>query len=316
LMTACSPRRLQTTSPYFVVTTLDSHAENNVELTMLVPLINATFTPRLTPLRLPMTTQNPSSPSRLTLGLVLLFSLTLLFAGCATPGPNHTYVAPADSQGDAPILDFSTNAAVVEIPAWLKPGEQLTGVAYDPFTDHLFLRLAPGNLVRVIDRPARKIFREFTATGVPATRGGDLAIRSRDRHLFFAHPTEPSVIETTLTGEFVREIKLENQRVPPPGLAYDQVNNLLLTVNGGDLDYISFYALDGHRLRGVALGHLVMKTALAYDSAASEFYIPLLQESAIGVFDLHGELLRKIPVPPGQSRAHLDVGPRSFFRVF
>lgn len=275
---------------------------------MLVPLMNATFMTRLTPKPLRKTNRKPSAGTAL---LAVLLGL----AGCMTPGPNHVYLAPASGES-ATILDLAEGQPEVEVPAWLAPADRVLGVAYDPFTDHLFLRLAPGNQVRVVDRPARSIKREFEVAGLPATGGGDLAIRSRDRHLFFGHPTEPVIVESTLYGEFVRRIPLEGMSAPPAGLAYDQRSNQLLTLAGGDLTTVSVYDLDGHRLRGIGLSRNVRLGALAYDSVAAELYVLMADTSAIGVFDLQGELRRQIPVPSAPHRPFLDVGPRSFLRVF
>ncbi len=276
---------------------------------MLVPLMNATFMTRLTPKPRRKTTRKPSA------GAALLLAGLLGLSGCMTPGPNHVYLAPASGEG-ASILDLAEGQPEVEVPTCLASGERVLGVAYDPFTDHLFLRLAPGNHVRVVDRPARSIKREFEVAGLPPTGGGDLAIRSRDRHLFFVHPTEPALVESTLYGEFVRRIPLEGMSVPPAGLAYDQQHNQLLTLTGGDLATISVFDLDGHRLHGISLGRNVLPGTLAYDSEAAELYVALEGEHAVGVFDLTGALRRKLPIPAAPDRPFLDVGPRSFLRVF
>src|SRR6185436_8779329 len=133
---------------------------------MLVPLMNATFIRRCT-----------GHAARVTMRKVgksgLKPALLLALAGCATPGPWHVYL------GDAPaptvVVDVSGDART-EVPSFLEPEDQLTGLAYDPFTDHLFLRLAPGNKIRVVDRPARAIKREFTIESLSTTGGGDLAV--------------------------------------------------------------------------------------------------------------------------------------------
>ena len=243
----------------------------------------------------------------------LAFSLTLLaLAGCATPGPNHTYVA---ATGPAPILDLTAGAALVEVPSHLRADDDIYGIAYDPFTDHLFLRIAPGNFIRVIDRPARAIKRNFKVEDLPEGPG-DLAIRSSDRHLFFVHPTDPVLVESTLFGKHVRDVPLEMLQGPPAGVAYDQKLDQFLILRSGDLASVTTYALDGKRLGAVGLDRNVLLTALAFDSVAREIYVPLQDESAIGVFDLKGHLLHALPVPATQSRDHVDVGPRSLIRLF
>jgi hypothetical protein len=266
--------------------------------------------PRLTGQTARVTTRNPRSRAAF---LAALACLALTGAGCSTPGPNHTYVA---ASGDATILDFSAGAPIAKVPSYLFFLNDLYGIAYDPFTDHLFLRTVPGNFIRVIDRPARTIKYDFTVEGLPAKPGGDLAIRSRDRHLFFVKPSEPVLVETTLRGKHVRDIKLESLYEPPSGVAYDQKLDRFLVLTGGDLSKITAYSLDGKRLGAVGLDRNVLLTALAFDSVAREFYVPLHDESAIGVFNLKGNFLRAIPVPATQNRDCVDVGPRSFIRVF
>ncbi|MFA6287545.1 MAG: hypothetical protein WC661_09185 [Opitutaceae bacterium] len=267
--------------------------------------------PRLTDRTARVTTRNPRSHAVLlaaALGCVALGA-----GGCSTPGPNHTYVA---ATGDEPILDLSDGAPIARIPSYLFSVNELYGIAYDPFTDHLFLRVAPGNFIRVIDRPARAIKYDFTAEGLPAKGGGDLAIRSRDRHLFFVHPTEPVLVETTLRGKHIRDIKLESLYQSPSGVAYDQKLDRLFILTGGDLSKVTAYSLDGKRLGAVGLDRNVLLTSLAFDSVAREFYVPLQDESAIGVFNLKGNLVRAIPLRWGQNRDHVDVGPRSLIRLF
>jgi len=245
-------------------------------------------------------------------GLLILPVILLALAGCATPGPNHTYVA---ATGAAPILDLATGVSMTEAPSHLRAADDIYGIAYDPFTDHLFLRIAPGNFIRVIDRPARAIKYDFKVEGLPEGPG-DLAIRSRDRHLFFVHPTKPVLVESTLFGKHVRDIPLEALQGPPAGVAYDQKLNRFLILTGGDLASVATYSLDGKRLGAVALDRNVLLTALAFDSVAREIYVPLHDESAIGVFDLKGHLLRALPIPAAHGRDHVDVGPRSFIRLF
>src|SRR5476649_2756664 len=79
-------------------------------------------------------------------------------AGCATPGALHVYSLA--SAAHETVHDTGPEGAT-DVPSFIAPDEILTGLAYDPFTDHFFLRLAPGNHFRVVDRPARTIKREF-----------------------------------------------------------------------------------------------------------------------------------------------------------
>ncbi|HEY9247866.1 MAG TPA: hypothetical protein VIO38_01995 [Rariglobus sp.] len=238
--------------------------------------------------------------------------LVLALAGCATPGPTHAYLA---SRAEDPILDLLPGSPDAKVPTYLGAMNELYGIAYDPFTDHLFLRVLPGDFIRVIDRPAGKIKRSFFVESLPPGRG-DLAIRSRDRHLFFADPARPAIIETTLFGRPVRTILLDGLQGPPAGVAYDQRRDRLLILAGGDLARVSAYDLSGKRLSGVSLDRNVRLVSLAYDSVASEFYVPLLDPPVVGVFDVQGRLVRTVGDPSGGAHDFVDVGPRSLLRLF
>src|SRR5436190_17530024 len=151
---------------------------------MLVPLMNATFIPRWTRRNARMTTRKAERPPRggFESGLKpALLCVALALGGCATPGPMHVYFT---GSGAPEVIGDAGGDRQVDVPSFLEPEDALTGLAYDPFTDHLFLRLAPGNQIRVVDRPARAIKREFTIDGLSAAGGGDLAVRPRDGHIF------------------------------------------------------------------------------------------------------------------------------------
>jgi hypothetical protein len=242
----------------------------------------------------------------------------LLLAGCATPGPLHRYSTSADSPAE--IHDAGSDGTTASVPSFLAVGEHLVGFAYDPFTDHFFLRLAPGDLIRVVDRPARAIKREFTVAALANARGGDLAIRPRDGHVFAPHATEPAVIEFNRFGELIRTLPLATLNAPPAALAYDTLRDRLLALSGGELARVTSHDLQGQRLTAVALDRDVALTTLAYASDQHEFYALLTRESAIGIFNEQGLLLRTLPLSapakPTPATAFLDVGPRSFLRLF
>ena len=262
---------------------------------------------RLTPSALALTTRI-SRTWQIGLGLVVLG-----LAGCATPGPNHTYVA---SRAENPVMDLLPAHPAVPVPTFLSAANTLYGIAYDPFTDHLFLRVYPGNFIRVIDRPASKIKRSFSVAGLPEG-SGDLAIRSSDRHLFYAHPTLPAVVESTLYGQFVRTLTLDTLAGPPAGVAYDQKKDRLLVLASDEPAQISTHDLTGKRLGCVTLDRNVDRSSLAYDSVAAEFYLRLREEAAIGVFNRQGVWQRSLPLAPGDpTGAFIDVGPRSLLRLF
>ncbi len=242
----------------------------------------------------------------------------LLLVGCATPGPLHLY--STSSESPAAIHDAGTDGTKASVPSFLTGGETLVGFAYDPFTDHFFLRLAPGDLIRVVDRPARAIKREFTVTSLSTARGGDLAIRPRDGHVFATHPSQPAVIELNRFGEHIRTLALATLNAPPGALAYDTARDRLLALSGGDVARVTCHDLNGQRVTAVALDRPVALTALAYDSDQREFYALLTRESAVGIFNEQGYLVRTLPLSapstPASSAHFLDVGPRSFLRLF
>lgn len=233
-------------------------------------------------------------------------------SGCSTPGPTHAYLA---NRIQDPIVDIIDGRPEAKVPSYLGSVNELYGLAYDPFTDHLFLRVFPGDFIRVIDRPARKIKRSFFVESLPPGRG-DLAIRSVDRHLFFAHPEKPEIVETNLHGKLVRTIVLAGFQGAPAGVAYDQKNDRLLILAGGDLDRVDTYDLQGRRLSGVALDRKVSLASLAYDSAAGLYYAPLADTRIIGVFDLEGRLVRSISTQDDAPHGFVDVGQRSLIRMF
>lgn len=244
--------------------------------------------------------------------LAALACLALCGAGCSTRGTNHAYLA---SRAQTTVVDVLPGSLSTEIETFPTSDHELLGIAYDPFTDHLFLRIYPGNFIRVIDRPAGKIKRSFYIPHLPSGPG-DLAIRSIDRHLFLAHPKLPAVVEITPTGEVVRTLPLQNLQAPPAGVAYDQKQKRLLILQGGDLAHIGTYDLAGKRISGVALDRNVRLTSLAYDSDAAEYHVPLFDQPAVGIFNAQGHLVRTLPSPAGRADEFIDVGPRSLIRMF
>ena len=229
--------------------------------------------------------------------------------GCATPGALHVYSLASTAHES--VHDTGPEGAA-DVPSFLAPKETLTGLAYDPFTDHFFLRLAPGNFIRVVDRPARAIKREFKLAELPTTGGGDLAIRPRDGHVFALVPTESAVVEFTRYGEFVRRFTLAALTAPAAGIAYDPARDQLFILSGHTPALITTHALDGQRLTSLALDQVITPSSLGYDAEKKEFYVPLDRADSIGVFGEDGHLLRTL----SERAIFVDVGPRSFLRMF
>lgn len=257
--------------------------------------------------------RNTRISRRLTAALATFVFLTL--AACSTPGPGHAYLysrALGETIRDVDPLTGDERAAIL---SRVGPGEQVLGIAYDPYTDHLFIRLFPGNQVRVVDRPANAIKRSFFAPNLPMG-GRDLAIRSRDRHLFYTDPTAPALFETDLNGELENYLPLEGLTAPAWGVAYDQLKNELLVLPNETSTVVKRFDLAGRALGEVALAVPVRGISLAFDADARTYFASLADGSAIGVFDKQGRLLRRISRPSSEQETFIDVGPRSLLRLF
>lgn len=254
-----------------------------------------------------MTTRK--SPQWIAIGAVLS-AVACGGGGCATPGPLHVYTIGSTQQ--TTVRDVAGDAPAADVPDFLDADETITGLAYDPFTDHFFLRLAPGNRIRVVDRPARAVKREFEAEGAPATGGGDLTVRPRDGHIFLTHPSEPALIELNRFGKLVRSIPLAAPAGPPAGVALDSAHDQLLVLTGDSASRVTVHDLEGRLVATIALDRPVAAGALGYDAERRELYAPLLDGGAVGVFGEDGRLRRALAFPA----KFLDVGPRSFLRMF
>jgi hypothetical protein len=257
------------------------------------------------------------------LGFVAIVLSCLPLAGCRTPGPLHLYLHHtdrADASADQ-VLDASprSGAVIDTVPACNMPAEEIIGIAYDPFTDHFYLRLSPGNRVRVVDRPAAALKREFTAPDLPLG-GHDLAVRQRDRHLFFTDPTGPALLETSIYGVLRNRIVLAGLVAPAWGLACDERDDLFLILPAETTDRIHRFSRRGLAVDELKLERMVRGQSLAFDSELREFFATLADGSGIGVFTEDGRLARTLPAssPPNPASPDLliDVGPRSLIRIF
>ncbi len=229
-------------------------------------------------------------------------------AGCATPGPLHVYaIGGADNRN---VRDTG-DARTAEVPSFLETDERLIGFAYDPFTDHFFLRLNSGEQVRVVDRPAKAIKRDFDIAAPALGNSGDLTVRPRDGHLFFLQADSTALLETSRLGKTIRTVPLAGITAPPIGVAHDATNDRLLIL-----------AADGRRVTthdpsGASIGALTLAqpagACLAFDPEKREIYAPLRDRPGeIGIFDETGKFLR-LSAARG---AFVDLGVRSFVRVF
>jgi DNA-binding beta-propeller fold protein YncE len=245
-----------------------------------------------------------------------LATLSLLFlAACSTPGPGHAYLYSRALGETIRDIDPLTGAERSALLSRVAPGEQVLGITYDPYTDHLFIRLFPGNHVRVVDRPANAIKRSFIAPNLPMG-GHDLAIRSRDRHLFYTDPTAPALFETDLNGKLENYLPLEGLTLPPWGVAHDAVRNELLVLPTETSTVVKRFTAAGRAVGEVTLAAPVRGISLAFDADARTYFASLADGSAIGVFDEQGRLLRRLSRPSSDLETFIDVGPRSLLRLF
>jgi uncharacterized protein YjiK len=243
--------------------------------------------------------------------LGLLLGLMLL-TGCATRGPNHVYLTTAASPEVHDLGPASANIADA-----VKPGEQALGLAYDFNTDHLFVRIAPAQVIRVIERPSGKILREMPLPEESHIHSpADLAIRSSDRHLFVLNLDRHSATELTLFGAFVRRIDLSAFGGAISGLAYDQKNDRLLVLPIRSPARVGSVDADGNVTYYVTLAAAVSAITLGYDSDAQHYFVPLADGVSLGEFDAAGNLVTTHPAAGAGPITAIDAGPRSLVRVF
>ncbi len=255
-----------------------------------------------------------TNPARTALAGLAALALALL-AGCSTPGPSHAYLYSPALGSTVRDIDPGSGAEQAAVPAYIQPHETVSGMVYDPFTDHVFLRIFPGRFVRVVDRPARKIKREFTAPSLPLG-GHDFTIRSTDRHFFFTDGSGPALIETNINGVFVRRLALAGLAAPAHGVAYDLVNKELLVLAAETSDRVHRFAMDGTARGEIPLETSVRGISLGFDAVERTLFASLADGSAIGAFDTQGRLLRRLPRPAPDQDVFIDLGPRSLLRLF
>lgn len=240
---------------------------------------------------------------------LLAAALVLSTTGCATRGPLHVYTL--STAPERPVLDLGAGGTT-EVPSFLEGDDRATGFAYDPYTDHFFLRLAPGNRIRVVDRPARAIKREFEIKGAPEA-AGDMAVRPRDGHIYLLGPAQGRLLRCTRLGKYLGELALEGVAADATGIAFDLNRDLLLVLGEGGRR-VTAHDLTGRPRSAVTLERRA-GPALAFDSDQREFHAPLPDRPGeIGIFSEEGRFLRSASAPAAS--ALVDVGPRSFLRVF
>jgi hypothetical protein len=260
---------------------------------------------------------NPLSPALCAAAGVLTLSL----GGCATRGPTHVYWAAASG---STLHDLATASGERRtLDGHIDQDEDVLGLAYDHFTDYLFLRLSPGDVIRIVNRPAGTRVRDLKLTpevavsrDETAVNALDLTVRSRNRHIFAVDPRETAIVEFTLAGDKVRRITIARPpRGPIGGLGFDQRRDHLVVLFASSPAVLAEVTLEGTIVHQTNLAAAVHPVSLGCDSEAGEYFVPLA-EGGIGAFDRDGRLLRTHRVPAGATPAAIGAGPRAFLRLF
>jgi hypothetical protein len=246
---------------------------------------------------------------------LLLAGLALALGACSTPGPGHTYLHSPALGPTIRDIDPVTGRENAAVPAFLDLGDRVLALAYDHQTDHFFLRLHPGNYVRVVDRPARAIKRDFHILDLPPG-GHDMALRARDRNFFFTVGDSPALLHTDFDGNPRGRITLQGLAAPAWGVAHDPATNELLILANEISDRVHRFTISGEPLRETVLAAPVQGKSLAYDAVTRTYFASLADGSAIGVFDQEGRLLRRLPRPAAERETFIAVGIRSLVRMF
>lgn len=223
-------------------------------------------------------------------------------------------MAPAAAE----IVDRRTvDDRQTRLPSHLTPADRAVGLAYDRNTDHLFVRIAPGDRIRVIERPSGRQFALIRLEGgAPAGLAADLAIRADDRHLFFLSESGGAIIETRLDGRAVRTDALPGDMSPAAGIAIDQRNNGILLLLRSPRGPVVVLNRERQEVSRFALRAEIAPTALAHDEATGHVYAPLRPGNAIGEFDRSGTLVREFSTAGSAPMIFVDAGQRAFVRLF
>jgi hypothetical protein len=238
-------------------------------------------------------------------------------AGCATPGPTHLYTAGGAGE---PLRDYNVATETTELAGELADvvgvGEWVVGLAYESNTDYVWLRVAPTNRLRVINRPARRIEGDYAFGEAldPTVRSRDVATRAANLRVFTVSDAGDRVVELTRRGVRLREFAVGEGTRPIGGLAYDQEADRLLVLWADGPAAVAVSDREGRVEREVVLGATVAATSLGWDANAGCWLVPLPQAGLVGEFDAAGKLVGQREVAAGLGG--IDPGPRSLIRVF
>lgn len=241
-------------------------------------------------------------------------ALLLAWAGCATRGPTHLYLA---GLGASPIVDRDLEGTNHdELIGFLRANDVVVGLGYEFNTDYLWLRLAPGNELVTIKRAVRQEWYRYVLPAEFAEPGRaslDLAVRPSNRMVYAAMP-EPGVVgRVTRYGKVLASIRPGGTARPIGGLAWDHARDRLLVLYADDGSVVAHTAETSPQ-DTVRFSVGVNPTTLAFDSHRQRFYVPLAEGGTLGEFDATGKLLGRSPWP-AELRA-IDAGQRSAVRVF
>jgi hypothetical protein len=204
--------------------------------------------------------------------------------------------------------------APTRLPRAVLPGERVLGLAYDYNTDHLFLRVTPAQTIRVIERPSGKILRTMP---LPAE------LHTPAPADLAVRSADRHLFAVHPDGRSVIELTLHGAVVRrlelPP--APQPITGLAFDQRTGHLlaltgNVIHAYTADGQIVRTITLPAPVHSVSLAYDSDAGRFFVPLADGRTLGEFDATGALVQRHAVPSDTAITALDAGPRSLVRIF
>lgn len=248
---------------------------------------------------------------RINIATIIILGLSLLASGCS----HHAYVSltPGEDIRDIEIPSGSIERIRNPFSAII------VGLAYQKDTDRIFARLIPGTSMREIDRKTGTVIRSFVARQVTAGCGGPsaipeitecgLAMRWSDKHFFLDHPTGNPITEVDFNGDFVRHIILQSSSEPIGGLAYDQRTDTIYVLYIPTRE-VAEYELDGRRIRRFRPQAQIQPQGMSISSDRRELYIPLVNATYMGVFDLSGAFKARHRLPSVGFAGGLGAGPR------
>lgn len=114
--------------------------------------------------------------------------------------PDSTHLHPAGGAGE-PLRDYNVATEATELAGELADvvdvGEWVVGLAYESNTDYVWLRVAPANRLRVINRPARCVEAAYPfGEGLkPTVRSRDVATRAVNLRVFTVSDAGDRVVE-------------------------------------------------------------------------------------------------------------------------